>query len=398
MAETGAIIVGDNLLWRPEFDAVTTEGTGWESPERLLTPQLQPKASRPGASGSIGVSVTASVAPARQPSVFALLGVVGGALGNLRVEREEGKGWEPVEDYDVFELASVYQRHIVVILRALYPATVGWRLRWSGSSAIEIGSIYLGRALIDPGLADQGWSQEYPDRASRVVSEGGQLYASDTDTYRIVRIPQGDVDPQIQLGVVPHGQIIDLPPDFATGGASFSGDGVTCGPSSGTATWSTGSLATGNVYRLDYRYREVGAFAEADSRLRVSGSGYSTLYGADPLPTGRRSVIFRRTTNSGGLSVSFASAPTGNTAHLELLGFSEIPDPGAVWGDTVMEDNMQSFYARHGNSRPVIVMLRPSDPMANKVTGIYGIVRDPVRATDRAGQYTQAQLVIEEQR
>lgn len=398
MAESGAIIVGDNLVWRPEFDAMTTEGSGWQNTERLLTPQLQPKASRPVTGGSIGVGVTANIAPARQPSVFALLGVVDGALGNLRVEQEAGKGWEPVEDYDVFELSSVYQRHIVVSMRGLDAAAVGWRLRWSGSEEIEIGSIYLGRALIDPGLADQGWSQEYPDRAGRAVSEGGQLYPGDTDTYRIVRIPQGDVDPQIQLGVIPHGQLIDLPPSFATGGASFSGDGVTCGASSGTATWSTGSLAAGNVYRLDYRYREVGAFAEADSRLRVASSGYLTLYGEDPLPTGRRSVIFRRTTNTGGLSVSFTSAPTGNTAHLELLGFSQIPDPGAVWADSVMEDNMQAFYARHGNSRPVIVMLRPSDPMANKVTGIYGVVRDPVRATDRAGQYTQTQLVIEEQR
>lgn len=392
----GAIIIGNNMVYEPWFGSIEVIGSGWDGVENLATPQLSPVASYEAQVGPVGVEMRSiSGVPPVLPNVFALLGTDvgggpnGGSAHHITLEYDQGS-WASTSSYSVYELAAPNSpRHLIVVLHSDIEA-VGWRLRWEGNNAARsIGSFFVGRSITSPSLADQGWRQRYVDAAAKTVSEGGQIYAASPSITREVRIPMDTLDHMSMFGIPEHGSLIKLR------SPTFSHDMVQSGDwwqvkdaEQGSATLS-GVMTPSKHYRIDYNANHRGE-PYADGRFWVANASATSL-GA--LRTGKGSLVVEA--KKADLVIEATSQP--GTTRFKIERFSEVEIPQLTW-TTGIERNLQHLLSSHGHSRPIIAMMRPSDPLLNQATGIYGYINQPVDLIDRAGARIGTELVIREQR
>jgi hypothetical protein len=395
MSNSGAIFIGNNLLNKSWFGSLQFEGTGWADTEKLLTPELNPFASYEAQSGIVGIEARSSGLPPVQPNSFALLGtdvnatLDGGFIPNLTVEVFTG-GWVQVTDYTLWELAAPDSpRHLVVVINTELEGT-RWRLRWQANGqAGKVGSIYVGRAVVGPQLADQGYVQRYIDRAAGNESEDGQIFRAASSVRRELRITQGSMDQLTAFGIPPITQPTVLPTPSLSGSVALNSGVLSVGASQQGSAVFAGVMTPGKRYRIDYRQRHVGN-PIAVPRFSVAAFSATSL-GA--VGNCRGSIAVQALQSS----LTIAAGSDTGTSYFEIEQMGEIETPQLQWS-VDSEFNLQQILASHGQSDPIIVMVRPSDPLVNSRTGIYGYINAPVDLTDIEGSITRSGLTIREQR
>lgn len=398
----GAIFIGDNFIWRPEFDGLTAIGTGWTGLDYLVEDQLQPKAECPAQAGLVGLEVGVSGDTTPAPNTVILLGLEigddGSALDELVVgiQHWDGASWVAADVNQLQVPAPGGGRH--VIISGMQKGSGGWRIQWRGRNLVHrLGGLYLGRLIQDLGLADENFSMRFVDRSKSTESEGGQIYKSSPQVSRQLRVQQGTVESIWALGVPAHGALIDV-------GAPSLLDGATYDPVSkfasiaestaGDAIWG-GLLEESKIYRMDYEQTQNAHTPPTTPRWELNTAFSSiTLLNSTALHAGVGTAIFTVTAPSPPIYMVGGSGL--GVAKFRINALSEISDVNHIWSEG-FSTNLQSLIMLHGSSRPIFAMLFPTDGARNDATAIYGYMQLPIDMTARSGQMYSTNLTITEQ-
>lgn len=393
--EDGAILIGDNILNDDDFIAIETTSTfdSWTGEEHLLEPQLQPAAEYPVGENSIEVRRQAGSSAGPGCNAFALLGTtVGSDLGSgysgpfgfaVTAEYYDGSAWQHVDGYSVYELFAPGSPTSVVVIFDEYILAQRYRVRFSAATGGHVGSVLVGRTISDITLSDRGWRQRYRDEAKQVRSEDNQVYCSSPSIVREMTIPANSVDLAATYGVHRIVNSVSLPAPVLGKDTSESDGWYSVGPGHLGSIDFKGPLTVGKYYRLDYEQRQdyVPDFLTSHRpRWRVA-TGSLDIGSNQGWSTSRASVYGQAVSDD----LLWTAPSESGTSELRILGLYEIdyqPDGGQGFRSHLA--NLQAVMARHGHSRPVIAMIRPSDPVMNRVSGIYGYLAADNELTQRA--------------
>jgi hypothetical protein len=373
----GAILVGDNVIYEDWFSEILTIGT-WTNDERLLEEQLEPAAEFAGGEET-GLEIRSTAPPDSGYNALALLGTdigISGLRSNYAISVDYWIGdWWPMLDYQVYEISAPGSPRSLVILFGEYFSNQRFRVRWHAPGPGRLGHVVLGRAMVSVDLVDRGWSLAYPDQAKRVASEGGQIYTSSPQVVREMTISAGSMGDRSAFGVQRIVKKLDLPAPNLSGDVTLSDGWLTANESEqGAAEWPN-LMEIGKHYRIDFHQQwrmdtPVEGAPSAPGAPRWSISSSSLYTGPDQgFPTGRASVYGEADQSD---TLVWACTSGDGRAKVKVLAVYEVDFELAGWGFLSELANIQAFYARHGNSRPVVALVRPSDPILNKATGIYG--------------------------
>lgn len=366
-----AIIVGQNIIHESWFDRIEVDGT-WTDEEHLLTSQLSPAAQF--AAGASGIEFWSAGIPPASYNAIVLAGTSIGVDGykstySLVVERFLPPSWVSLE-YSAYEIASPGSPRTLVILFKEFVKSTAYRVRWHSNLAGEVGAVMLGQVIENSAIADAGWRMGYVDAAAITTSEGGQIYAGPPELTRALDIPADQVDSRLAWGVQRILETIDLPAVQLANDAQLDGDWIEVPADvQGTATW-PGVFQSGRYYRVDYEQQLMDLEpGESPSFIRWGITPSSLSIGSDQAYSTSRASVYGQAFST---DMVWGGASGDGTARFKILGVHEIDfEPGGFNLNPHLL-SLQSMWASHGRGRPIVAMIRPTDPIINRATGIYG--------------------------
>lgn len=397
----GAILIGDNVLDGERFSA--TPIGDWDGFENIYTPQLHPYASSD--SSTAGLVIEKLTNAQKAYGALALLGTdigLGDSFGlKLAVDRWDNDEWHPVEGHSVYVIeATGAPRSIIILLPPLeYYELSKLRVRWRGPvvPGVKIGHVIAGTAIRNIDLADQGWSIRYVDHSELVRSEGEQIYTSQsTAIVRELSVTSASMSATTAYGAPKAIKQVPLPPSSAelSGPVWYDSQSKSynVGPGSSGSVIFPDVLTPGKHYRLDY-YDHISQVPD--------GPLPSTSWE----PIGINDSLFLRETALTSVIGQAASSDLGvfrnirdcNSA-LTIVALREVEPLPPGFGPAPQRSSFHHVVAQHGTTHPVVFLVRPSDPIMGRSTGIYGYLTGPVKIADQSGDLFRTGLTIREAR
>jgi len=370
----GAILIGENLLDQTWFSQLLPIGS-WTEFDRLLEPQLEPAAEFAG-NEETGIEIRSNGFPPVGYNAIALLGTDIGLkevpFGHaITIERLVDAAWVPVKEYTVYELNSVGSPRSLVAVFDSYVVSPRYRIRWYASDTGKVGAVIFGRAIRHIDLADAGWGIRYIDQASASTSEAGQIYTGEPQIVRELLISAATMSPLTAFGVQPINQSLSLPNPILSGDVVSSGDWVGCGnQQTGSATWS-GLLTPYSYSRVDFQQRQIQNVPDSPVPPRWGIASASLAIGSGQgFPTGVSSVYGQAVT----ADLVCECARANGQSEWRILSVQEVDFQFAGWEFNSAQASYVAMAANHGRSRPVIVLIRPTDPVMTRIVGVYGYI------------------------
>lgn len=375
-----ALICYDNALDRAS--SVTSDLANQDQLDTLLAPQLQPKAVKQGGSMEITAFWDSR---AEELDCVAMLGipklVVGLVEGTIKIEKTDDTvtsspiSWTELELNNIERIIRIRntqfdEEHVVVVFAARFEFR-GLRVT---TRTAQLGHLFAGRVIEHSQLASS-FSFVPRDTTQIESSTGGQNYTSVGTVRRQIEVEQAAFKSNAML----FGGLIS-PVEFTLPAATLSGsvaldgtdsDGNTryLASGSGTVTWS-GALTSGKFYRVSYRMEDK------TTLTALGGSNWQTLDAPDVDPAKRNQAQYGETTIEGeatstDLVFTFFSA---DGARLTIINVEEDSEPDTLKTRRFLNGGLLKVYETSGKNKPIILVVKPDDPVWSSRTGYFGLI------------------------
>lgn len=389
-------ILYDNVITKGRGSVSTTNVT---NAERLLTPQLSPKAFLQASSDCVF-----DISPGQTDqdhigfNAFALLGVRFESLafsppynkGNIEAPMLVEYRARTFAPYDVLD-PSLYEvirvgrtpfndEHIIIKFHAFFQAINRLRITISTPSDgddISIGSIFFGAFMESSELIERVSAINYRSTATKETSSGGQIYTSEGSLTRTVRVQQSALPYWQMNGGFPNPKTLTPlgAPDVVDAGITDAGD---YWHGSGTIRWNN-ALAADTFFKFNYRAVTTGAAGA--SSLDVGGDFESMIGTASILRDERTAVT----------DFDFELDEAGTQ---ELRVYKDFKIEYYKTTDTDEQNKIKQFlnggvsrmFAKVGTNQPVLIVMA-SEPYMRQQTAFYGFI-------ERINEYKYSQNTV----
>jgi len=383
-----AIYIYDNMLTREGDDLppnIVFNGD-WTNEGNALTPQLAPVATCADGTRSIEI-YGANGGQGTEARAVCFLNTTLLPENILRVTRDFTSK-SRIDKFTSFVVQgpSPLQRHLVILFEEEFRDDFGIHFADTMPDDIVIGSLFLGRALVTEEITDRNWSVSLKDTTRLNKSTGGQTYATASGRlFREVTVNVVNLRAPEMYGVPLLGAPITLPSPVLT---SMSETGGWYRVNSGF----NGQLVYENIPAGDYSVTFT--FAAATSTLTTM-SGVNCQVGAPAIPaqffvTGFHSALFL-TNSETDLEINLNRTSTQYNVEVRV----ESVRPVLASGSDVNLYDM--FVTSAGKERPVLVIVRGSEPLWLTATSVYGRLSRTNPITHNGGDQYNTSFVVEEQ-